>query len=515
MKNYFLLVVISTILLTCQQDDLFKTTNSVPEIDLTSISDGVSQPDDLIVLGERTESPYTVENMNKALASLKKSARAVNVNDYEITTTHRYVKFIPQSEAHVDSLSTHRKLLLYTYPLDRKIVSSGGYYIDPDAPSDKPMPLYATVEADYKLPTSVPYKTLLNLHNPEESEEYSVVASVNQRHYEFFKLLEEESNRLLGKEISTKSSSYANRRWVPSGRITTYDSSKGTYVGVYDLKVLFRKGLFSKYTFTDSNGYFRSRKSFSDDVSYCFYFQRHDFKITTPGRSHAESVTIATLRKPLSLKFASNDIRSYYANIFRATAHYYFQDIKSLSRPPGNAALRRALKIVANRTQHPDNPLIAGSHTSNTIFFSRESLINIYDSSSETKSIYGTVIHELAHASHWRHFGKYFEDTDLIVKESWARGVEWSLTSSVYSDYKASYHTIYTGVVEDMIDFDTSIAGSGDNDKRREYVVGYTIGQLEETLDSEHTWTSWKNKIKSEYNNANEHHLDPLFDIWN
>ena len=73
MKNYFLLVIVSAILLTCQQDDLFKTTNSIPEIDfLSSISEGVSQPDDLIVLGERIESPYTIENMNKALASLKK-----------------------------------------------------------------------------------------------------------------------------------------------------------------------------------------------------------------------------------------------------------------------------------------------------------------------------------------------------------------------------------------------------------------------------------------------------------
>ena len=438
----------------------------------------------------------------------------MNVNDYEITTTHRYVKFLPQSEAHVDSLSTYSELLLYTYPLDKKIVSSGSYYIDPDAPNDKPMPLYATVDADYELPTSVPYETLLNLHNPEESEEYSVVASVNQRRYSIFKLLEAESNRLLGKEVSARSSSYANR-WVPSGRITTYDSSKGTYVGVYGLKVRFRKGFFSKYAFTDSNGYFRSKKAYSDDAIYCFYFQRHDFKITTPGRSHAESVTLATLRKPLSLKFASNDIRSYYANIFRATAHYYFQDIKSLLRPPNNSWLRRALNIVAIRTQNPDNPSVRGSLTPRTIFLSREGRIKIYDSSRGTKEIYGTVIHELAHASHWRHFGKYFKDTDLKVQESWARGVEWSLTSSIYSGYVPDYNNVYTGVVEDMIDFDTSIAGSEDNDERREYVVGYTIRQLEQTLNSKHTWTSWRDKIKSEYNNANEHHLDPLFAIWN
>ena len=77
------------------------------------------------------------------------------------------------------------------------------------------------------------------------------------------------------------------------------------------------------------------------------------------------------------------------------------------------------------------------------------------------------------------------------------------------------YHSVYTGLVEDMIDFGTSIASSEDSDERIEYVVGYTIRQLEKTLNSKHTWTSWRDKIKLEYNNANEHHLDPLFAIWN
>ncbi|MCY4561152.1 MAG: hypothetical protein OXC03_02335, partial [Flavobacteriaceae bacterium] len=50
---------------------------------------------------------------------------------------------------------------------------------------------------------------------------------------------------------------------------------------------------------------------------------------------------------------------------------------------------------------------------------------------------------------------------------------------------------------------------------RREYVVGYTISQIEAALKGKRTWTSWRDNIKAKYNNATEHHLDPLFQLWN
>jgi len=40
-----------------------------------------------------------------------------------------------------------------------------------------------------------------------------------------------------------------------------------------------------------------------------------------------------------------------------------------------------------------------------------------------------------------------YNDAELIVLESWACGVQWMLTSSVYMGYEPPYFGNYTGVV--------------------------------------------------------------------
>ncbi|MPN34371.1 hypothetical protein SDC9_181864 [bioreactor metagenome] len=46
--------------------------------------------------------------------------------------------------------------------------------------------------------------------------------------------------------------------------------------------------------------------------------------------------------------------------------------------------------------------------------------------------------------------GSNFTNTEKIVKESWARGVERSLTRMVYVNYETTYNRLrYTGMVHD------------------------------------------------------------------
>ena len=461
--------------------------------------------------------------MEKALLSLRHANPDLHsARDYKITTTHRNIKINPQSEKHLDILSQDKDLILYTYPMDREIVEGGDFYIDPDAPSDKPLPLYTTIEVDHELPEGIPYEILYNLHNPQADEDYEILQSNNRRDVSFIDLLVNESWRIIGESKQSTTRGASSAKYYPSGLIRTYDSSKGNYVGIYGLKIRYRRGLFPKYAFTNRYGTFRVNKSYSRSISYDFNFERYDFKITTPGRSHPVGVTTAHTRSSLRLNFSRSDIRSYYATIFRAAHHYYHEYIKSLSRPPQNSLLGRQLKIEAFKGTDPEGSL--ATHKAVNTTFSRTSLLKIYDSSRETKITYGAVIHELAHAAHWR-LGKKddFRYASSKVQESWATGVEWSLTSTIYSDYQSNnFKPLYTGVVQDMIDSDTkfSIDSTDDDTKnelkdRREYVVGYTISQIEAALKGKRTWTSWRDNIKAKYNNATEHHLDPLFQLWN
>ena len=126
-------------------------------------------------------------------------------------------------------------------------------------------------------------------------------------------------------------------------------------------------------------------------------------------------------------------------------------------------------------------------------------------------NIYATVIHEIAHASHWNIVGKSnMIDTEIAVIESWARGVEWKLTNMVYPDlYFPNYFPIYTGVVEDMID------GIDLDPDKHDLVEGYTIREIEDVINGVMTMNKWKNNIKNSYENETEENLDALFDYWN
>lgn len=155
------------------------------------------------------------------------------------------------------------------------------------------------------------------------------------------------------------------------------------------------------------------------------------------------------------------------------------------------------------RAYYEENNEINGSHKEERRFLGAQ--LKIYNPQRQTDELYGTVIHELAHASHWDMSRSDFDNSESIVKESWARGVQWELTRMVYPIYRNSYFDNYTGIVEDMIDSDNS---SGDN------VSGYTIRQIENSLMYQKNWDDWRNKIISDYDNPTENNLPALFTRW-
>lgn len=450
--------------------------------------------------------------MEESLDNLRKSNKYVHLaREYDITTTHHYVKFYPESEEHLDLLAYDNQLILYPYPLDREIVKGGDYYIDPDTPIDEPMPLYTTIEVDHQLPKEVPHEILIKLHNPEADEDYDVIQYNNRGNSSFIKTLVDESFRLTGNldyDINAKDTSA--RRYTPSGTITATDNSLSSNVGIYGLKVRIRGGLFTQTRFTDSSGSFRSTRSYRRDVYYSFNFERYDFQIRPNNGFNAAAVTTAKRRTPLALNFPKSDIRNYYATIFRATFRYYYGDIKGLTAPPQNAVFRIQLKIRASSgTSSSGN----GVFNPQDRYLGLKSAVKIYGPSRKSHEIYGTTIQELAHAAHWRLLRTRYSSTSDIVAESWASGVQWVLTSSIYSGYSLDYEGDYTGVVQDMIDSDGK-TNSISKINVVEKVSGYTISQLERTLSSTRTWSGWKSNIKAKYNNATEQHLDALFDFW-
>lgn len=195
------------------------------------------------------------------------------------------------------------------------------------------------------------------------------------------------------------------------------------------------------------------------------------------------------------------DKQAYYATIFRAAHHYYYKYIRGLRRPPQNSFWRTQMKIRAFLENVSDDGAL-GTHKEERRFLGAQ--IKMYTYQREAESTYSTVIHELAHASHWNMNRNKYDDSGSKIKESWAAGVEWSLTRLIYPNYSRGYNATYTGVVVDMID---PIGGI-------DQVTGYTIRQIEDALNGKTTWSSWRDNIINTIENDTEENLAPLFDRW-
>lgn len=158
-----------------------------------------------------------------------------------------------------------------------------------------------------------------------------------------------------------------------------------------------------------------------------------------------------------------------------------------------------------------------GNHSAIRRFLGLGSAIKIYNPDRNSMDIYGTVIHELAHASHWDMDKSGYNGSSDIVAESWARGVQWDLTRMVYPSYRGGpfIRPNYTQVVVDMIDPNyPSNELNVNNGLWNDNVQGYTIRQIEDALIGQKIWNGWRDNIIRMYNNETEHNLPTLFEYW-
>ena len=125
--------------------------HKAPDIEFREASDSLPT-----ILGALRQNPYTVARITQAWNNLYRNTRS------SIAPTHLYLKFTPQSEAHLQMLSQQDDLILYDYPLEYEVVQLGGYYEDPNTPPGQLQPLYAVVPVGSPLP-NVPYQIVEQL----------------------------------------------------------------------------------------------------------------------------------------------------------------------------------------------------------------------------------------------------------------------------------------------------------------------------------------------------------------
>lgn len=465
-----------------------------------------------IVLGKKLQNPYSVSNMKKALAELNKTKKSPQVTEADIVTTHYYVKFTPQSDEELNNLKSDSLIITYPYPLDYELLNEGSINTTTNE-------YYASVPVHHPLPKTN-YEVLEHLFIPDEEKDNSAKSSNKiVKNNTLSEDLVSISLKLTGNE-DDKAVNIAGRRssWRPAGRITMEDTKLGN-VGITGLKVKARRWFTTHTGFVNADGYYSCDGTFRRPANYSFNWERHNFEI----RGISIGVDGPKKTGNWDMHIPRANPLNYFAVIFRAAHHYYYEDIQGLKRPPENSFWKTQMKILASFETRED---LNGFHNPSKRFLGLGNPIQIFNPDRESHRVYATVIHELAHASHWNMDTGNYINAEHIVAETWARGVEWTLTRMKYPNYAGSYlRGGYTGLIQDLIDGEKFVISYLYKDKNsksyeeislsyEDKVSGYTISQLEDALQGTNNWLGWRNNIIAYYDNPTENNITEAFYFW-
>ncbi len=526
------LIVLAFVLIlsSCQKEN--PVDNVLPEEELeTSFNEG------LMKLGKQLENPYSVDNMQKAYNNLKGSNQLNSAMTIE--ATHYYVRFLPANEQEYEMLK-REGLDLFDFPLDYEMEEGGVYYYDPSIPVGQITWQYTAVPVHHEF-SEIEYEIIENLYLQEEDDDKSEETQLKNASFDYFDWvrLENEALRITNNldyntngEATLKSSS-----WNPSGYIRVEDDLLGREsdktIPLEGVQVVVKRWFKWKYAYTDSQGYF-STGSFSSKVKYAIKWERHDFDIRSGSYGQAWYNFGGANRSSWNLNIEESPSPDtwLYAHIHRAAMTYYYQHDNWGIKPPPTREPGGFFDIFNHRLHIAGKDKSGTSHyyDFNELWLSAQ--VVVYSTRTtgikkDSREVFGTTIHELAHASHWEigySTGQYIVDNIFgapRLPESWAVGVETVVTRDVYGleDYNYEYQTRsmsdmradgYTSIVEDMID-DHNQSDLNPN-RPMDNVSGYTLSQLEKALPgSLGSWWTWRDNIKEMYSNPTEEHLDALF----
>lgn len=516
MKNYLAFFLSALFVCSCQSDYFIENyqdhdspiTNEVPN-DKETLKDILSSK---ATIGKKLENPYSILNLKRAAVLYETRSNTALPEDY-LTPTHHYIVFRPECHEHYKAVTHNSRLnlLLYQYPLDHE-VSDGWLELDPrpEFSTNGFQHRWGYVPVDMDISDiNCPYEILYDIVDIQE------IVTTRCDNYDIYIELENISHELCNIPVNNIPITKATAV-TPSGKITFYNSSLDKNIGCYGMCVKARRLAKNSYGYCDEDGYFVCDKSFLYKWEYVINFGRDDFEIRKNTTEDMVAIKLSHYHGPLNLWMSPTNSavdHIFYCEILRAACKYFYGEIDGLNRPPLASELKDRIyfqAILGEDTDNHWNGFFQPYTTLNSIPY-----IRIYrdnDTRRSSAAIYWTTIHELAHASHWKHNVDEFLASTSKVKESYACGIAWHLTRKVHPDFERSYDSTYTGIVQDLIDSDGK---KGYSESESEDVYGFTIQEIESSVYGAKTWSEWENNIINMYPyNPTVSNVSNLFGIW-
>jgi hypothetical protein len=327
------------------------------------------------------------------------------------------------------------------------------------------------------------------------------------------------------------------RKWNPHGKITVEEDAltklgAQSTVGVMGANVRVRKWgfLVIKQATTDVNGNFQTSDTRTRYVKYSVYFQSHPFFTVKAGTIFWNARYRSTHRYDRSgwfQHFALGGRSHFYSLVQNAAFDYYTRVVPNYGLQRPSSWISISAKYNSNGSSHN----IAG-----WIFIASEVQIRRGTGTNYRGSdgIYASTVHELTHAGHRRLDTGMFSilhqgnKERLLMKESWAEGVETKVTNDRYSTLFSGYLNSNNGwrgyrqfsSVSEMNEYTPMVTDLIDSFNQRtastlyplDRVNGYTLNQIQSSLNNCRELDCWEYKLRNDYINNSEQFLDDIFD---
>lgn len=383
-----------------------------------------------IILGEKLEDPYTVENMTKALQALYPT----KAGGITLAETDLYVRFLPETQEQYDILEACCPDML-DHPVDYRIKREGDWYHDPGIPDDELTWQYAVIRKDFTFPEGIYYEILDRCF----ISEHDVVTRAADPGIDWLEV-ERESYRLTGNSDLLAPQTKAGDG--PSGRITIVDD-------LYDPEPIGVKGVtvscnvFVKFchAYTDEDGYYHMSKSFSSNPRYRLLFKNtKGFGIgfnlvlipasfSTLGKHSPEGVDCRIDKESNRALFSRSVVNNAVYDYFESCD----EEGVTMKTPPSNIRiwlfqhLESSSAVMLQQGAVVDRSLLSdflGEYVALLKIFLPDITLGL-KGADDYATIYGLATHELAHASHYA----------VVGNEFWDKLVKFVLVSFVTSGW--------------------------------------------------------------------------------
>lgn len=370
----------------------------------------------MMVLGERLNNPYTVENVRTAYTHVYPT-RASS----DIETTHLYARFLPKSDKDFQRLEACGIVLL-DHPMDYRIVKDGDYYHDPLVPEDEITWQYAVVDKEFSFPQDIYYELIDECCLSESLGITRATQGVD------WAAVEKEAYRITGNEELYEECFTKGDPVQPKGRITICDPDylDGRPVGLSGVRIM--TNVFVKFstTYTDRDGYYTIPKKYSGKPYYRVVFKNSKgfaigfnwilvpASVSTLGKGGPEGITYCIT--------PDSDYELYTRGIANNAAYEYFERCDDsdlgITPPPSNLrfwmfkGLNVSSAVMLQQGAFYHSTLIGdvlGSYVSLLELFSPDITIGTQGYGVPYR-IYCSVVHEMAHASHFSVVGTSYWD---------------------------------------------------------------------------------------------------------